>query len=241
MREPLTFTVAQPLCLPNDVAANALAHAAMIRAAGARIVAFPELSITGYELDAPVVMSDDPRLMPIVEACAEVGALALVGAPVNGQAEQRHIGLLAVDGVRATVAYRKMWLGGAEPRRFVPGTRRAVIDVDGWRVGLAICKDSSIPQHASETAELGIDVYAAAVLHHDHELAFQEQNARRVATAHSVFVAMASFAGSTGGGFTRAAGHSAIWSPDGVPIARAGPDTRAFARAILTRTPRKNR
>src|SRR6476646_9810311 len=80
MREPLPIAVAQPLCVPYDVAANALAHAATVRAAGARLVVFPELSLTGYELDAPAITVEDARLGPIVEACGEVEALALVGA-----------------------------------------------------------------------------------------------------------------------------------------------------------------
>ena len=37
-REPLTIAVAQPLCIPYNVAANALTHAAAVRAAGARVV-----------------------------------------------------------------------------------------------------------------------------------------------------------------------------------------------------------
>ena len=52
-RTPLRLAVAQPPCVPLDVAANARAHAAAVRAAGARVVVFPELSLTGYELDAP--------------------------------------------------------------------------------------------------------------------------------------------------------------------------------------------
>jgi predicted amidohydrolase len=95
MREPLTIAVAQPTIVSYDVAANALTHAATIRAAGARVVVFPELSLTGYELDAPAVSPDDPRLAPVVAACAETGSLALVGAPVEGAAGRPHIGMLA--------------------------------------------------------------------------------------------------------------------------------------------------
>ena len=86
MRGPLMVAVAQPLCLAHDVAANARAHAAAIRApeaAGARVVVFPELSLTGYELDADPVDPGDERLQPIVEACADTGAVALAGAPVG--------------------------------------------------------------------------------------------------------------------------------------------------------------
>lgn len=229
----MTIAAAQPATIPYDVAANAAAHAAMVRAADARVVVFPELSLTGYELDAPVVLPDDPRLAPIVAACAETGSLALAGAPVAGTDDAVHIGLLAIDGHGTRVAYRKMWLGTIEARRFAPGVAPAVIDVDGWRLGLAICRDTGIPQHASDTAALGIDAYVAAVLEFAHDAAIPGERARRVAAEHGVWVAMASFAGSTGGGYDHAAGGSGIWSPTGDAIAAAGTGTGELARATL--------
>jgi predicted amidohydrolase len=78
---------------------------------------------------------------PIVEACAQAGSSALVGAPVQGEAGRPHIAMVAIDG---TVAYLKMWLGMTESNRFTPGSKPAVLEVDGWRLGLAICKDSGI-------------------------------------------------------------------------------------------------
>ncbi len=201
MPEPLTIAVAQPACRSYDVAANAPTHAATVRAAGARVVVFPELSLTGYELDAPAIAVEDPRLSPIVEACAETGSLALVGAPVAGTAGRSHIAMLAVDGAGARVAFRKVWLGGDEPGRFSPGAGPAVLEVDGWRLGLAICKDTGVPQHASDTAALGIDAYVAGTCESADDAARQDERARRIATDHRVWVALASFAGPTGGGF----------------------------------------
>ncbi len=233
MREPLVLAVAQPPCVSHDVVGNAVAHAAAVRAARARVVVFPELSLTGYELDAPAISAGDPRLAPIVEACAEAEAWALVGAPVHGEAGRTHIAMLAVDARGAAVAYRKMWLGAAESRRFAPGGEPAVLEVDGWRLGLAICKDTGIPEHAAATAALGIDAYLAGTVEHAHEAAIQDERARRVANDHRVWVAVASFAGSTGGGYADAAGHSGIWSPQGAVVARAGPEPGAIARATL--------
>ena len=164
MPEPLTIAAAQPPCSPYDVAANALTHAAVIRSAGARVVVFPELSITGYELDAEAIDADDPRLAPLVAACAETATLALLGAPAAGSEGRSHIAMLAADGSGVSVAYRKMWLGGAEPERFDPGEAPAVLEADGWRLGLAICKDTGVPEHAAATAALGIDAYVAGML-----------------------------------------------------------------------------
>lgn len=233
MREPLDIAVAQPPCVARDVAANAATHAAAVRAAAARVVVFPELSLTGYELDAPAIAVDDPRLAPLVAACAETGSLALAGAPIHGEAGRIHIGMLAVDGAGARVAYRKMWLGGAEAERFSPGGEPAVLVVDGWRLGLAICKDTGVPRHAAATAALGIDAYVAGVLEAAEDARVPDERARRVAADHGVWVAVASFAGSTGGGYARAAGGSGIWAAGGVVVSRAGPETGAIASATL--------
>ena len=133
------------MTVPYDVAVNGEAHAEVVRAAAARVVVFPELSLTGYELDAPVVAADDSRLAPIIEACSQTESIAFVGAPVASD-DGDHIAMIVVDGNGATVAYRKMWLSEAEALRFRPGDRPAVVAVDGWRLGLAICKDTGIAQ-----------------------------------------------------------------------------------------------
>jgi predicted amidohydrolase len=229
----LIIAVSQPLCVSSDIAANAAIHAEAVRSAGARVVVFPELSLTGYELDAPAIRADDPRLAPIVEACRETGSLALVGAPLDSDTGRSYIAMLAVDAAGVTTAYRKMWLGGAEPDRFTPGSAPAVLDVDGWRLGLAICKDTGVPQHAADTAAVGIDVYVAGILESADDAAIPDERARRIATDHGIWVAMASFAGSTGGGYSLAAGGSGIWGTDGVAVARAGSETGAIARATL--------
>jgi predicted amidohydrolase len=232
MREPLAVAAAQPPCVSFDVAANAAEHASAVRAARARVVVFPELSLTGYELSAPAVAAGDARLAPLVEACAETGSTALAGAPVDGPAGP-HIAMLAVDEAGTRVAYRKMWLGTAEAERFAPGPDPAVLEVDGWRLGLAICKDTGVVRHASDTAALGIDVYAAGVLEAAEDAPVLDERARRVTGAHRVWVVLASFAGSTGGGYAQAAGRSGVWDSDGAPIARAGSEPGELAKATL--------
>jgi predicted amidohydrolase len=267
MREPLIVAVAQPLCLAHDVAANARAHAAAIRApeaAGARVVLFPELSLTGYELDADPVDPGDERLQPIVEACAETGAVALAGAPVgrasataamanvptasappadNSKTTSDNskkntgppvfIGVLAIDAGGVSVAYRKMWLGEEEAHRFTPGPEPAKLTVDGWRLGLAVCRETGVAQHAADTAALGIDAYLGGTVMAPDEAEMQNERGRRIATSHHLWVALASFAGPTGGGYDQTAGQSGIWAPDGTQVSAAGPRPGAVIRARL--------
>jgi predicted amidohydrolase len=142
--------------------------------------------------------------------------------------------VLAVDGDGARVAYRKMWLGTAESERFSPGAEPAVVEVDGRRLGLSVCKDTGVARHSADTAALGFDVHVAGILEPADEADVLEERARRVAGGHRVWVVIASFAGSTGGGFDQAAGRSGIWSPNGVAVARAGPDPGAITRATLS-------
>ena len=233
MRNPLTVAAAQVICA-HEVAANAEAHAAAVRAAEARVVVFPELSLTGYELDTRVVALDDPALSTIVEACAEMGSIALVGAPVMGEEGRTFIATLRVDAEGVRVAYRKTWLGGREPDRFSSGDGPVVLEVDGWRLGLAICKDTGAAHHTAGTNALDIDVYVAGLVHRPEELPEQEARAVVLARACRAYVVFASFAGPTGDVFAETAGYSAIWSPYGLAIARAGPGPGDSARATLS-------
>ena len=66
--------MAQPEVTTGDLEATVAGHVAAVRAAAARVVAFPEMSLTGYAPDAPSVALDDPALAPLVEICIEAGA-----------------------------------------------------------------------------------------------------------------------------------------------------------------------
>jgi predicted amidohydrolase len=230
--DSLIIAAAQPRCEPKDVSANARLHAEAIREAQARVVVFPELSLTGYELDADPVSLTDGALRPIVDACAQSDSIAFVGAPVEGDGARR-IAMLRVDGAGAAVAYRKSYLAGAELARFSAGDGATVINVDGWRLGLGLCKDTGVPQHTAATVERGIDVYVAGLVHAPEELDEQDARGLRIAAACGAHVAFASFAGPTGGGYRATAGRSTIWSPDGDVLARANSAPGAIARAAV--------
>jgi predicted amidohydrolase len=217
MRSPLTIAVAQP-------EPGIQAHVDAIERADARLVVFPELSTTGYHLDA-----DPVDLQPIVDACRTTQSIALVGGPADG-----HIAMIRVDGRGAHVVYRKSFLGGDEPDHFTPGPGARTIDVDGWKVGLGICKDTGVQQHIDDTAALQPDLYVAGLVHHDHELDEQERRANRIARATGAYVAFASHAGPTGGGFDATAGNSAIYSAEGTALARAGSAAGELARFTIT-------
>jgi len=70
-------------------------------------------------------------------------------------------------------------------------------------------------------------------VHRPEELAEQEARAVVIARTCRAFVVFASFAGPTGHGYAETAGSSAIWSPDGLAVSRAGRSVGDLARATL--------
>jgi predicted amidohydrolase len=125
----------------------------------------------------------------------------------------------------------------ARGRRARPVQRRARTDRPGGRrlaTGLGICKDTGAAQHIAGTAALEVDVYLAGLVHRPEELAEQEARAVVIARTCRAYVAFAGFAGPTGGVFTATAGESAVWSPEGTVMARAGTAAGAVAVAVLT-------
>lgn len=216
----MRIAVAQPPTTPYDVAANSARHAELVRQAAADVVVFPELSLTGYHFDADPLNTNERKLDPLVRACTESGSLAFAGAPVTIDGE-KFIAMLAIS-TEVSVAYCKMYLGSDEETHFGPGAEPAVIEHQGARLGLAICKDTGIDAHADATCAKGIDIYVAGVLEHHADVQVIDDRARRIATKHAVWVATASFADATGEGYDLAAGQSGIWRPDGTVAAQAG-------------------
>lgn len=231
-RRSLAVAAAQPVCVPGDVGANVAAHAGAVRTAGARLVVFPELSLTGYVLDAPAVVLDGGVLGPLVDACAAAGAVAVVGAPV-AEGVGRFIAMLEVSATGVRVAYRKMCLGGDEPGFFRAGDVAGVVQVDGWRVGIGVCKDTRMAVHLDAVHGVGVDLYVAGLVHHRHEVGELEVRARRIAAQMRVPVAFASAAGDTGPVYPDAAGCSAIWDRDGRCLAACGGSPGASAHTVL--------
>jgi predicted amidohydrolase len=223
----LTLSAIQYTALDGGIAANVAEHIRLIEDAadhGARLVVFPELSLTGYDLEGLVdperwVTAADPRLDGLREICRRTGITAVVGAPLREADGTPRLAALALHPGGELEAGYKVWLHGPERQSFRPGDRTVVLDLDGWRIALAICFDTARPVHAREAAEAGADIYAVSALYaagEDHRLALH-LGAR--AMDHRMFSVLANLGGSTV--FGPSAGGSGFWGPDGLVIRQA--------------------
>src|SRR5256712_5417433 len=120
---------------------------ARARAAGARLVIFPELSLTGYylkDLAADVACAaDDPQLAPIAEASRGIDISA--GFVERSADAKLHIAQGHWSGGKLVHVHRKVYLPTYgifdDGRYFGPGDRFDTYRWAGGTTGVAICED----------------------------------------------------------------------------------------------------
>ena len=227
MTTALTLSAIQYTALDGGIPANVAEHIRLIEDAddhGARLVVFPELSLTGYDLTglsdpARWVTAADPRLDGLREICRRTGITAVVGAPFREADGTPRLASLALHPNGGLDAGFKVWLHGPEQQHFRAGDHPVILDLDGWKIALAICLDAARPVHAGEAAEAGADIYAVSALYsagEGHRLALH-LGAR--AMDNRMFSVLANVGGTTGSG--PSAGGSGFWGPDGRAIRQA--------------------
>ncbi len=170
--QPLRIALAQIAPRLGDLEANIARHLELLaeaRADGAGLVVFPELGLTGYQLQdlaaEVAIRLDDPRLATLV---AETGGISAVVSFVEESADHRlFIAAALVEDGEIRHVHRKVYLptyGLFDERRFYApgGVLRAAPSRLGVGVGLAVCEDFwhvSTPQLlALDGAQLLINV-----------------------------------------------------------------------------------
>lgn len=221
----MVIAAAQIASARGDVAGNAARHLQFAEVAaghGVRLLVFPELSLTGYELDAArnhVIHPDDAVLSPLRLLAADARMTIVVGAPIRGERGALHIGAIAMLPDGRLSAYAKVHVHSSEAHVFECGPGGPDLEIDGFPVGLAICRDAAIPEHASAAAARGAKLYAAGVMIDAEGYARKVPLMRGYARRHGIAVLMANYSGVSGGEVS--AGKSAIWGEDGEAVAES--------------------
>ena len=150
-------------------------HIAEARGAGAQLVLFPELAISGYPPEDLLLRAD------FLDACrAEVDELAhaardiivAFGAPLHGPRDLHNSLVLAADGaVRAVYHKAELPHYGVfdEARYFGSGSGQGLVRIGGHLVGLTICADLWIadgPAAAAARAGAELILNASASTYH---------------------------------------------------------------------------
>ena len=168
---PLRIALAQIDTTVGDLEGNAQRIEQWIgraRQAGADLVAFPELALTGYPpedlLLKPSFIHDNLRHLEKVVAATE-GIAAVIGF-VDLDADIFNAAAFASDGVLRGV-YHKVYLPNYgvfdEERYFQRGRRSPLFELGGVRIGVSICEDAWYPTgpisvQADHGAELLVNI-----------------------------------------------------------------------------------
>ncbi|AVS70771.1 carbon-nitrogen hydrolase family protein [Paracidovorax avenae] len=224
----MRVAAAQASSLPGGPAANVGNHLRFAEAAaaeGVRLLVFPELSLSGYDLAGlaqSAVQPLDEALAPLRSAARRHGMALVAGAPVVSSQPGGKPGIGAItfrpDG--GVSVYRKRHLHPGEELYAEPGTEEAhVQDFDGLPVAVAVCADVSHASHADAAARAGAALYAAGMVissgGHAHDTACAQGHAKRCGMA----VLLANHGTPTGG--YDCVGRSAFWPPGGERMAEA--------------------
>ncbi|HJO03259.1 MAG TPA: carbon-nitrogen hydrolase family protein [Acidobacteriota bacterium] len=231
-----SIAAAQTIPRRGDVDANIEHHARLVHAAAearVQVVVFPELSLTGYELDlvGELAFSErDARLAPLNELAASCAMTLVVGAPVR-IGSRLHIGAFIVSPDRSVEIYTKRKLGAfpasaaadgvvpaAEDTVFHPGDRNPLVRFGGNSAAVVVCADTGQQSHPREAAERGAKTYLASMFVIPSDLNKETVSLQTYAARHSMAVVFANYGGPSGG--LDSAGASAIWSDKGDLLAQ---------------------
>ena len=238
----LRVAAAQAESVPGDVAANVATAVSLVSTAadgGARVVVLPELFLTGYDEaawthDASLAL-DDEALAPLSEVARARSVVVVVGAAVRrGRDASTRAGrrgstlsVLVVDAQgEVSAPYDKQHLSGPERDFFTAGDHGATIVVDGWDLALGVCYDGCFPEHALAATAGGASAYLVPAAYYVGAEHRRDVYYAARALDNGIYVVFAGLTGRCGSGSF--SGGSAVYDPEGRPVARAGDEAPAI-------------
>ncbi|HET6448103.1 MAG TPA: NAD+ synthase [Conexibacter sp.] len=240
-RGPLHIALSQMNAVVGDIAGNERAILDAIgsaRAAGAQLVLFPELALTGYPPEDLLLKEHflrDARAALDRIATATEGIVALVGFPEREDDVYNALAVIADGTVQAI--YRKVHLPNYgvfdEQRYFQSGSGPALIELGEHKVGLTICEDiwePGPPASAEARAGATLIVNVSASPYHAGKGTERERMLAQRARDNLCAIAFCALVG--GQDELVFDGHSLVLDHHGEAIARAG----QFSEELLLAT-----
>lgn len=213
----------------EDVDRNLRDHCRLIKLAadhGVNLIAFPEMSITGYLRAAAAGLAftdNDPRLDKLREMAAAHSMIVIAGAPLKLKSGL-HIGAFVLYPDGQLAMYAKRYLHSGEDDFFTASfAYNPVIELDNEKICLAICADIDNPAHAEAAHQAKCTIYVAGIFFTPGGIAGAYDMLSGYAKRYAMNVLMANYCGQSFG--LAAAGRSALWGKDGTLLAGLDADS----------------
>lgn len=202
----------------GDIDANLLDHYRLIELAvqnGAQLIAFPEMSITGYEREHAQKLAfqkEDSRLDHLKKLASQNNIIIVAGAPIQIGNEML-IGefVIAPDSVSI---YTKQFLHEGEDEFFQSSfDYNPMITIEEQKISFAICADIDNPLHPESASKRATDIYIASIFFSPNGIPNAYRDLQNYAQKHKMNVLMSNFSGESWG--YPSAGQSAFWNNKG--------------------------
>jgi predicted amidohydrolase len=220
---------AQIKSFAQNTEANIRNHLRMIELAAKRkvsLIIFPEMSLTGYELELAKSLAldkDDERLTIFNQKAIQYKMIIVAGAPIK-IGDELYIGsfIFVPDGT--TFIYTKQYLHTGEEVFFSSSSNfNPIIEWGGERISFAICADITNPLHPKAAAENATTLYAPSIFYATQAgIVEAYEQLRNYATTYGMQVLMSNYSGYSYG--LESKGKSGYWDHTGKLIANMETD-----------------
>jgi predicted amidohydrolase len=208
----------------GDIDANLLDHYRLVKLAsnnGAQLIAFPELSITGYEREDATRLAfaeNDSRLDHLKKLATENNIIIIAGAPIRIQSGL-FLGEFCIAPNDSVSIYTKQFLHTGEEVYYEPSfDYNPILEIGNERISCAICADIDNPLHPENASKNNSSTYIASIFFSPNGIPQAHQSLQSYASQYQMNVLMANFGGDSYG--SPSGGRSAFWNNKGKLIAQ---------------------
>ena len=214
----MKVSVAQIGSRKGDIPENIRMHKACIEMAISEkvdFIAFPELSITGYEPELAEELAvdiDDFRLDKF-QNISDLNNISIgIGVPVRTESGIL-ISMILFQPDQDRKIYSKQKLHADELPFFIEGHEQLILTVGHAKIAPAICYESLFGAHSENAKTLGADIYLASVAKPENAIEKAYEQYQRVAKELALTVLLSNSIGYCDNFLS--AGRSAIWDSNG--------------------------
>lgn len=216
----LTISLVQTPVTKGDLPANLSRHLEMIAISaqkGADLVVFPELSLTGYELEMAeelAMTTQSDVFTRLSDSAVEHNAAVIAGFPLKTSATLKPTIAAVICLPNGKVEfYSKQYLHQGEEIYCSAGNKDYLLEIAGHRIALAICADFSAPEHSQAAHQLGATLYLVSALISQQGFEADANLLADIATKCRFPVLLSNHISTTGG--WKACGKNSLWNAKG--------------------------
>lgn len=215
----MKICAAQTRPFKGDIQANIDNHKKLIdlaASAGAELIVFPELSLTGYEPKLAgqlAICPNEKKLDDFQKISNNKNITIALGAPVKSNSGI-YISMIIFQPDKPRQTYSKQYLHQDEYPYFVKGQQPFFLTLNHHTIAPAICYESLLPEHAENAFKCGAGIYLASVAKSNDGVEKAFKHYPNIAKQYSMTVLMSNCIGYCDN--FESAGRSSVWNKKGM-------------------------